>query len=177
MTYLFFVLFLVFCFWCVGAYNHFVGISKRSGEAWRDIGVELARRHDLSSKLVKAARASVPGETQVYAKLDKTLADAGAAVSLSEKASKEQELSVALKSLFSLAEKYPELSSDEQFLKFAEELADAENKIQAARRFYNAHVRDYSAAREKFPGSLVTSLFGFKPLLPFESGADPKPRA
>ena len=168
MMIILFVVVVLLALWFVGAYNHFVVLSKRAREAWADIDVQLKRRYDLIPNLVNTVKGYAAHESSAFENVTKARAAAMGAGSTASKATAEAELSGALKTLFAVSEAYPDLKANENFLKLAEELSDTENKIQAARRFYNANVRDYAIAREKFPGNLVAGTFGFKALEYFE---------
>jgi len=149
--------------WAVFAYNRFVRLGYRVKEAWSDIEVQLKRRYDLIPNLVETVKGYAKHESQAFENVTKARA---AAISGSQnhhdQALKENMLAGALKSLFAVAEAYPELKANTNFLELQRELSDTENKIQAARRFYNGNVMELSTMLESFPANLIGSSFGFK---------------
>ena len=149
--------------WLVLTYNRFVRLGYRVKEAWSDIEVQLKRRYDLIPNLVETVKGYAKHESQAFENVTKARA---AAISGSEnrqdQAAKENMLSGTLKSLFAVAEAYPELKANTNFLELQRELADTENKIQAARRFYNGNVMELGTALESFPSNVIGSTFGFK---------------
>ncbi len=144
------------------AYNRFIRLRRQKDEAWSDIDVQLKRRHDLIPNLVEAVKGYAAHESGVFEKVTQARAQAINATGAAQKAEAENMLSGALKSLFAVAEAYPQLRASENFGKLQEELSDTENKIQAARRFYNGNVRDLNIAIESFPGNVVAKAFNFK---------------
>lgn len=147
--------------WAVFAYNRFVVLRNRVKEAWSDIEVQLKRRYDLIPNLVSTVKGYAAHENAAFEKVTRARAAAIGAGTLVEKGAAENELSGALKSLFAVAEAYPDLKANQNFLELQRELSDTENKLQAARRFYNATVMDLNSAAEAFPGNLVAKSFGF----------------
>ncbi len=151
----------VLVLWLVFAYNSLVRLRNRSKEAWSDIDVQLKRRYDLIPNLVEAVKGYMAHERGVFEKVTEARTRAmGAAPS--DKAGAENMLSGALKSFFAVAENYPQLKASENFKQLQDELSDTENKIQAARRFYNTNVRDLNTKIETFPTNLMANMFGFK---------------
>ena len=147
------------------SYNSFVSLIHRSNEAWADIEVQLKRRYDLIPNLVNTAKGYATHEMTAFENVTKARAmalDAGNS-SMVKKGQAENMLSGALKSVFALAEAYPDLKANQNFLALQNELADTENKIQAARRFYNANVRDLNIKIQSFPANIVAALFHFSP--------------
>ncbi|OGZ00113.1 MAG: hypothetical protein A2945_00260 [Candidatus Liptonbacteria bacterium RIFCSPLOWO2_01_FULL_52_25] len=147
--------------WLIFAYNSLVTLRNRTKEAWSDIEVQLKRRYDLIPNLVEAVKGYMKHEANVFQKVTEARAQAMQA-SGPGKAGAEDMLSGALKSLFAVAENYPQLKASENFLKLQDELSDTENKIQASRRFYNTNVRDLNTKIETFPTNLIANSFGFK---------------
>jgi LemA protein len=144
------------------AFNSFVTLRNRAKEAWADIEVQLKRRYDLIPNLVNTVKGYATHESSAFENVTKARSAAmGAGNNLADKAGAENMLTGALKSVFAIAEAYPELKANQNFLALQNELSDTENKIQAARRFYNANVRDLNTSIEKFPGNLIASTFGF----------------
>ena len=161
-------------FWLVTTYNRLVTRTTRAKEAWADIDVQLKRRYDLIPNLVNTVKGYAAHESTAFENVTKARAAAMGAKGVGDLAKAENELSGTLKTLFAVSEAYPQLKANENFLKLSDELADTENKIQAARRFYNTNVRDLSVSVLAFPGNLVASFFGFKSLEYFELGGDSK---
>lgn len=143
-------------------YNSLITLVNRTKEAWSDIDVQLKRRYDLIPNLVETVKGYATHEQQVFEQVTKARSEAMQAEGAHEQAEAENMLSGALKSLFAVAEAYPDLKANENFLELQRELTDTENKIQAARRFYNTNVRDLSIALQQFPSNMVGNLFGFK---------------
>lgn len=142
-------------------YNSFVSQKARMEEAWADIDVQLKRRHDLIPNLMQAVKGYMEHEKQTFQQVTEARTKAMEAGSVEKQQEAENQLSGALKSLFAVAEDYPDLKASQNFQDFQQELADTENKIQAARRFYNANVRDYNTDVDQFPESIVANMFGF----------------
>lgn len=143
-------------------YNSLVRRRNRVREAWADIDVQLKRRHNLIPNLVEAVKGYAKHEEGVLTKVTNARAQAMGAQDPKEKQEKENMLTDTLKTLFAVSENYPDLKASVNFLDLQRELADAENKIQAARRFYNSNVRDYNTAIQKFPANLLAGTFKFK---------------
>mgnify|MGYP001566575180 FL=1 len=151
----------VLVLWFVFAYNRFVRLITRAKEAWADIDVQLKRRYDLIPNLVSTVKGYAAHESSAFENVTKARAMAMGAKTLEEKAGAENMLTGALKSLFAVSEAYPDLKANQNFLELQRELSDTENKIQAARRFYNTNVRDLNIATDTFPSNLVANLFKF----------------
>ncbi|MDO8561192.1 MAG: LemA family protein [bacterium] len=147
--------------WAVAVYNHFVRLTNRAKEAWSDIEVQMKRRYDLIPNLVETVKGYASHEREVFEKVTQARAAAIGAKSIKEHGQAENILSGALKSLFAVAEAYPQLRAAENFVELQRELADTENKIQAARRFYNANVVELNIALESFPSNVIGKTFGF----------------
>lgn len=152
----------VIALWVVYAYNSFVRLRNRAREAWSDIDVQLKRRYDLIPNLVETVKGYMAHERDVFLKVTEARARAMGAHDGKERAGAENVLSGALKSLFAVAENYPQLRASENFKQLQDELSDTENKIQAARRFYNTNVRDLNIRTETFPSNLIARIFGFE---------------
>jgi LemA protein len=167
----------VLAFWLVFSYNSFIRLVNRAKEAWADIDVQLKRRYDLIPNLVETVKGYATHErqtlddviqarnnaTQVH--IDPTNLDA---VAISKMGVAEAGLSGALGKLFALSESYPDLKANQNFLELQKELSDTENKIQAARRFYNTNVRDLNIRIESFPSNIVAGMFKFSKMALFE---------
>jgi len=147
--------------WLVTKYNFFIKLVNRAKEAWADIDVQLKRRYDLIPNLVSTVKGYATHESQAFEKVTQARAQAMQANTPKEKGEAENMLTGTLKSLFAISEAYPELKANQNFLALQNELSDTENKIQAARRFYNSNVRDLNTGLESFPGNLIASMFGF----------------
>lgn len=151
--------------WLAATYNSFVRITARIKEAWADIDVQLKRRYDLIPNLVETVKGYAAHESGVFESVTRARASALSAESSGDQkqiAESENMLAGTLKSLFAVAENYPTLKANENFLKLQEELSDTENKIQAARRFYNSNVQHLETKLGTFPSNLVGGMFGFE---------------
>ena len=154
----------VIIIWFIAAYNGFIRLRNRTDEAWSDIDVQLKRRYDLIPNLVNTVKGYAAHETGVFEKVTQARANALNAEStgdLKQMAQMENMLAGALKSLFAVAEAYPDLKANQNFLELQRELSDTENKIQAARRFYNSNVRDLNIKIESFPSNIIARIFKF----------------
>ena len=160
MMYIFIFLGVV-VLWAVFVFNCFITRRNRAGEAWADIEVQLKRRYDLIPNLVNTVKGYATHESSAFENVTKARANALGATGMAEKGQAENVLTGALKSVFAIAEAYPELKANQNFLALQNELSDTENKIQAARRFYNANVRDLNTSIEQFPSNILAGIFGF----------------
>lgn len=142
-------------------YNALVLRRNRADEAWSDIEVQMKRRYDLIPNLVETVKGYAAHEKGVLAEVTSARTSAMGAKTAVDHAKAENMLSSTLKTLFAVAENYPDLKANSNFLELQRELADTENKIQAARRFYNGVVRDLNTAIEAFPSNFVAGMFGF----------------
>lgn len=158
-------------------YNGLVTAKVRVDEAWSDIKVQLKRRLDLIPNLVETVKGYAAHETGVFEKVTEARANALNAQGVEETAKAEGEFEGALKSLFAVAEAYPDLKANQNFAQLQQELVDTEDKIQAARRFYNGGVREYRIKLQTFPSNVVASMFKFKPAEFFELDADEAEKA
>lgn len=156
--------------WVIYAFNRLVVLRNRVNESQSDIEVQTKRRYDLIPNLVETVKGYAAHESGVLQKVTEARTRAMSA-SGSAKVDAENQLSGALKSLFAVAENYPQLKANENFARLQDELADTENKIQAARRFFNVNVRDYNVKIESFPSNLIASAFGFKKVEFFDAPA------
>lgn len=147
--------------WLVLAYNGFVRLSTRAKEAWADIEVQLKRRYDLIPNLVNTVKGYATHEASTFEQVTEARTKAMSAQTPAEHGQAENMLTGALKSIFALSEAYPDLKANQNFLELQRELSDTENKIQAARRFYNGNVRDLNIKIDSFPGNLIASPLGF----------------
>ncbi len=164
LTQIILVIVAVIIFWVILNYNRLITFKNRAKEAWADIDVQLKRRYNLIPNLVETVKGYAVHEREVFEKVTEARTRAMGAQSVKEKEQAENALSGTLKTLFAVAENYPQLRASENFQKFQDELTDTEDKIQAARRFYNTNVRDLNIAIESFPANIIASLFNFKPM-------------
>lgn len=169
MIYFILGLIVLVVLWVVGSYNILVKYKIRAEEAWSDIDVQLKRRHDLIPNLVETVKAYAKHEKEVFITVTKARTSALEAKSPRAKDEAENVITEALKSIFAVAENYPELQASENFKELQRELADTEDKIQAARRFYNSNVRDLNIALDSFPTNIIGRLFTFEAKELFES--------
>ncbi len=142
-------------------YNKFVKLGARADEAWSDIDVQLKRRYDLIPNLINTVKGYAAHEKQLLENVTEARSKAMQAGSVEDHAAAENMLAGALKSLFAVAENYPDLKANTNFLELQRELSDTENKIQAARRFYNGNVMELNATVDMFPSNIVAKLFNF----------------
>lgn len=150
--------------WIILAYNSFIRRKNRTDEAWSDIDVQLKRRYNLIPNVIEAVKGYAKHEKSVLEEVTKARTEAMNAEGtgkVGEVGRAENMLSGALKTLFAVAENYPDLKANANFLDLQRELADTENKIQAARRFYNTNVRDLNTLIESFPYNIIANLFHF----------------
>lgn len=153
---------LIALLWGVATYNGFVRLRNLVQEAWRQIDVELHRRHDLIPNLVETVKGYAAHERGVFEAVTQARAAAAApGSSPAEQAAQENVLSGALRQLFAVAEAYPQLRASENFSQLQAELTNTEDRIAAGRRFYNANVRQLNTRVETFPPSLIAGWFGF----------------
>lgn len=164
MTIVYIILGVLFL-WVIFSYNSFVKLRTYVKEAWADIDVQLKRRYDLIPNLIETVKGYAAHESGVFEAVTKARVSAMSAEQSgnpAEIAKSENMLSGTLKSLFAVAEAYPDLKANTNFLELQRELSDTENKIQAARRFYNSNVKHLSIKLETFPSNIIGKMFGFK---------------
>jgi LemA protein len=142
-------------------YNSLVRAKVRTDEAWSDISVQLKRRYDLIPNLVKTVKGYAKHEKTVFEEVTKARAQALSAQTVNEAAKADNMFQQALKSLFAVAEAYPDLKANQGFQQLQGELVDTEDKIQAARRFYNGAVRDLNIKIQTFPTNLIAGMLGY----------------
>lgn len=161
----------VIVLWIIATYNGFVKLVNRTKEAWADIDVQLKRRYDLIPNLVETVKGYATQEKTVFENVTKARAQAMTAEQSGDPkkiGEAENALAGTLKTLFAVSENYPDLKSSTNFLELQRELSDTEDKIQAARRFYNTNVRDLNIKIESFPENTIAKSFGFKKMDLFE---------
>ena len=156
------VLIVLIAAWLIAVYNSLIKGRNRVDEAWSDIDVQLKRRYDLIPNLVETVKAYAKHESETFQKVTEARMAAMKAQGMEEKGKAENILSGTLKSLFAVAENYPDLKASTNFLQLQDELSDTENKIQASRRFYNGNARDFNIKIQVFPTNMVAGMLGFK---------------
>jgi LemA protein len=162
----------------VGMYNSLVQLRVRCDSAWSDIDVQLKRRHDLIPNLVETVKGYAAHEKGTFENIAKFRSQAMQATTPEGKAAAENQLTGALKSLFAVAENYPELKASEQFTQLQKSLSQTEDSLQNSRSYYNQVVRDLNTTIQSFPNSILANMFGFQPRQFFEiAEADREPVA
>ena len=151
-----------------GMYNSLVKLNQQSSEAWSDITVQLKRRYDLIPNLINAVKGYAAHESGVFEKVTAARANALSAEGVAATAKAEGDFQQTMKSLFAVAEAYPDLKASDNFQQLSAQLTDTEDKIQASRRFYNGSVRDLNIKVKTFPTNIFAGMLGFKPREFFE---------
>jgi len=160
---------LILVFWAIAIYNGLISLKNRVKEAKSDIDVQTKRRYDLVPNLVETVKGYAKHEKELFENVTKARTEAMKATDLKDKATKENALTETLKSVFAVAENYPTLRANENFLELQREITDTEDKIEAARRFYNGNVRDFNTKIEIFPDNIFANMLGFKAFEMFEA--------
>ncbi len=158
------VIVVILALFLITTYNRLVTLRQRVKESWSDIDIQLKRRHDLIPNLVETVKGYAAHERGTFDEVTQARANAvsaGASASPQQRAQAENVLSGALRSLFAVAENYPQLQAVQEFKDLSENLTATEDKIAFARRFYNGNVRDYNTALQTFPTSVLAGMFGF----------------
>lgn len=168
------VIAVVLLLWAIAIYNGLIVLKNRVDEAWSDIDVQLKRRYDLIPNLVNTVKGYAAHEKEVFEKVTEARSKAMGAETPHEKELAENALSGTLKSLFALAENYPDLKANQNFLELQRELTDTEDKIQASRRFYNGNVRDFNTKIEVFPNNIFAKMLNFAKREFFEAEGEAK---
>lgn len=163
---------LLIVIWVISLYNGLVRLRNRRQNAFADIDVQLRQRHDLVPQLVETVKGYAAHEKELLLKVTEARSAAMAATTIDDKIKAEQQLTAALAGLKVQVEAYPDLKANQNFLQLQEELSDIENKLAAARRFFNAATTEYNNAVESFPGNLIARNFGFKREIMFDLGTD-----
>lgn len=156
----------------IGIYNRIVGLNQRANQAFSDVDVQLRQRHDLIPNIVEAVKGYASHERSTFDAVISARNSAANAHGPAEQAAAEAQLTGMLGRLFALAEAYPDLKANANFLELQRELSDVENKIAASRRFYNNSVQEFNTAIEQIPGNLVAPLGQFKKRDFFETPQD-----
>jgi LemA protein len=159
---------VVVVFILIALYNGMVQLKIRADAAWSDIDVQLKRRHDLIPNLVETVKGYAAHEKGTFENIAKWRSAAMSATAPADRAQAEGQLTMALKSLFAVAEAYPQLKANENFMSLQASLAQIESDLQNSRRYYNAVVRDYNTKIQSFPGNMVAGMMGFAPRQFFE---------
>ena len=165
---------VVVVLWAISVYNGLVSMRQRVNEAFADVDVQLRQRHDLIPNLVETVKGYAAHERGTLDEVVKARNVAVAAQGPAQQAAAENMLSGALRQLFALAESYPDLKASANFQQLQAELTDLENKIAAARRFFNNAVQEYNTGIQRFPAALFAASFGFAPKDFFDLGEDRK---
>jgi LemA protein len=160
---LFLGLIAVAILWVIGLYNGLVGLRNQVANAWKQIDVQLKRRHDLIPNLVNTVRGMMKFEQDTLERVMQARAKAVSAVGVGAKGQAEGELTQTLGRLFAVMEAYPDFKSNQNAMQLQEELASTENKISFARQFYNDLVMRFNTAQQSFPANLFAASMGFKP--------------
>src|SRR5580700_6591759 len=155
----------------IGMYNSLVQLRVRADSAWSDIDVQLKRRHDLIPNLVETVKGYATHEKSTFEDIAKFRSMAMQATGPVDKAAAENQLTGALKSLFAVAENYPQLQASQEFTQLQNSLSETEDAIQNARRYYNAVVRDLNTRIQSFPTNILAGMFGFQQKQFFEAAA------
>ena len=146
----------------ISIYNNLVKLNVRTDEAWSDIDIQLKRRYDLIPNLIETVKGYAKHEKEAFENVTRARAEALGAESVGDKAKAENQIEGALKSIFAVAEAYPDLKANQNFAQLQADLTDTEDKIQASRRFYNSNVREMNIAVQTFPTNIFANMFNFK---------------
>jgi len=163
------VILVVIAFMVIAMYNRLVQLKVRCDSAWSDIDVQLKRRHDLIPNLVETVKGYAAHEKGTFENIAKFRSQAMQATTPADRAAAENQLTGALKSLFAVAENYPQLKASEEFTQLQAALGQTEDAIQNARRYYNAVVRDLNTKIQSFPSNILANMAGFKQRQFFEA--------
>jgi LemA protein len=159
-------------FWIIGIYNRMVRLRNKRQNAFGDIDVQLKQRHDLVPQLVEVVKGYATHERELLTRITEARSAAIGATTIDEKISAEGRLSTALQGLKVQVEAYPDLKANQNFLQLQEELSDIENKLAAARRFFNGATTEYNTSIETFPANLLAGPFGFNRESMFDLGTE-----
>lgn len=163
---------LIIVLWVVSIYNGLVRLRNRRQNAFADIDVQLRQRHDLVPQIVETVKGYASHERELLTKITEARSAAMSAQSINDKIAAEQQLGSALQGLKVAVENYPNLKANENFLQLQNELSDIENKLAAARRFFNGATTEYNNAVESFPGNMIARNFGFVREVLFDLGTE-----
>jgi LemA protein len=165
---------VVLALWIISIYNGLVAMRQRVGQAFADIDVQLKQRHDLIPNLVETVKGYAAHERGTLEAVVQARNTAMAAQGPAQQAAAENMLSGALRQLFALSEAYPDLKANSNFQQLQSEITDIENKLAAARRFFNNSVQEYNTGIQQFPAALFAGMFGFAPREFFDVGEERK---
>jgi LemA protein len=171
MAWVILAILVIVAFALVGIYNSLVQLRVQTDTAWSDIDVQLKRRHDLIPNLVETVKGYAAHERSTFENVTKFRSQAMQATTPADKAAAENQLSGALKSLFAVAENYPQLQASQEFTQLQNSLTQTEDSIQYSRKGYNAAVRDLNATVQSFPSNILAGMFGFQQRQYFEAAA------
>jgi LemA protein len=177
MTIIILIVIVVLAFLVIGLYNRLVKLRNNRENAFADIDVQLKQRLDLIPQLVEAVKGYMKHESSVLTEITNARAQAMQAKTINEKIAAGNQLSGALQGLQVAVEAYPDLKASQNFIQLQEEIADIENKLAAARRFFNSATRELNNAVQTFPSNLLASMFGFQREPMFDLGTDQRTRA
>jgi LemA protein len=163
MNFLILGIILVIVAWFILTYNNFVNLRNRVKNAWAQINVQLKRRYDLIPNLVETVKGYAKHEKEIFENIAELRAKAMGATSIKDIGESNNQITGTLKTLFAVAENYPELKANEEFLKLQEELTNTENKIAFSRQFFNDIVMNYNATQQKIPANLIAGMMNLKP--------------
>ncbi len=164
------VVIVLIVFWLIGIYNRIIRLRNRRQNAFADIDVQLRQRHDLVPQLVESVKGYATHERELLTKITEARTAAMSASTIDEKIKTETVLSSALQGLKVAVEAYPDLKANQNFLQLQQELSDIENKLAAARRFFNAATYEYNTGIETFPANMIAGSYGFKREAMFDLG-------
>jgi LemA protein len=173
----FLILLVVLVFFLIGLYNRLVKLRNNRENAFADIDVQLKQRLDLVPQLVEAVKGYMKHESTVLTDITNARAMAMQATGISEKISADANLTSALQGLRVAVEAYPDLKASQNFIQLQEEISDIENKLAAARRFFNSATKELNNAVETFPSNMIAGMFGFKRETMYDLGADNRTKA
>ncbi|MCX6087887.1 MAG: hypothetical protein COS15_05505 [Caldiserica bacterium CG02_land_8_20_14_3_00_36_38] len=163
MNFLILGIILVIVAWFILTYNNFVNLRNRVKNAWAQIDVQLKRRYDLIPNIVETVKGYAKHEKEIFENIAELRAKAMGATSIKDIGESNNQITGTLKTLFAVAENYPELKANEEFLKLQEELTNTENKIAFSRQFFNDIVMNYNATQQKIPANLIAGMMNLKP--------------
>mgnify|MGYP000855239659 CR=1 FL=1 len=155
----------------IALYNSLIRLKNKTEEAWSDIDVQLKRRYDLVPNLVSTVKGYAKHESATFEQVTKSRSEAMQSKTPAEKAGAENMLTETLKSLFAVAENYPDLKANQNFIDLQNQLSQLEEAIQNSRRYYNGNVRDFNIKIESFPNNMIASYLGFKKFDFFEAAS------
>lgn len=170
-TIIFFAVIIIIALWLISIYNRLVKLRNNRENSFADIDVQLRQRHDLIPQLVEAVKGYMKHESSVLTDITNARANAMNATTINDKIAAENQLTAALGGLNVAVEAYPDLKANQNFMNLQEEISDVENKLAAARRYFNSATKELNNGVEVFPANLVAGMFGFKKEVMFDLGA------